>query len=164
MKKKIDRRMIRLWLLREICLFLSGEISSDSFDDNIYCKKHRLSILSQDPTCYSIFWFFWWFYDDYRGRNWEELFDIYSEENRRTIKVIGDMLVMLTSEFDIYKERIGPIKRFKSIFLRQNATPSFYPFCSDWDRITARKRFFLDKDDYVPKIIPQSVFNIYICC
>ena len=37
-----------------------------------------------------------------------------------------------------------------------------YPFLSELDRSAAREQFLLHRADYVPKFIPQSVYDIYI--
>ena len=95
----VDRRVVRLWLLREICLFLSGRISSGKFDDDFFGGT-KFKLIASDPTCYDVAYWFWNFYDDFKDQAWSELFDANDEENGETVRIIGDILILLTSEFE----------------------------------------------------------------
>ena len=170
----VDRRVIRLWLLREICLFLSGGISSDKFDEDVLLGGPKSELIANDPTCYDIAYWFWFFYDDYKDQPWTELFDVNAEENRETVRVIGDILILLTSGFEFAgKKKDGCLKTllgalFRLLFFWRYFSWKWspprppYPFLSESDRSAAREQFLLHRVDYVPKFIPQSVYDIYI--
>ena len=111
----VDRRVVRLWLLREICLFLSGGISSDKFDEDALLGGTKSELIANDPTCYDVAYWFWFFYDDYKDQPWPELFDAGKEENRETVRIIGDILILLTSEFEFAGKRL-PDDCFQSAF------------------------------------------------
>ena len=180
MRKKthpVDRRVVRLWLLREICLFLSGEISSDKFDEDVLLGGTKSELIANDPTCYDVAYWFWSFYDDYKDQPWPELFDVGKEENRETVRIIGDILILLTSDYEFDNNKDGCLTTvFRAIFRllffwtfwlrRKSKRPSlpsrFYPFRSESDRKTAREQFLSHREDYVPKLIPQSVYDVYI--
>ena len=104
----VDRCVVRLWLLREICLFLSGRISSGKFDDDFFGGT-KFKLIANDPTCHDVAYVFWSFYDDFKDQPWPP-----------------------------------------------------YPFLSQSDRNAAREQFLLHREEYVPKFIPQSVYDIYI--
>ena len=168
-----DRRVVRLWLLREICLFLSGRISSDKFDEDVLLGGTKSELIANDPTCYDVAYWFWFFYDDYKDQPWPELFDISKEENRETVRIIGDILILLTSEFEFDGNKDGCLTTlFRALFRllffwtfwlrRKPKTRSPYPFLSESDRNAAREQFLLHREDHVPKFIPQSVYEIYI--
>ena len=169
----VDRRVVRLWLLREICLFLSGEISSDKFDEDVLLGGTKSELIANDPTCYDVAYWFWSFYDDYKDQAWPELFDAGKEENRETVRIIGDILILLTSEFEYAGKKDGCLKTlvgavFRLLFFWRYLSwkwspprPS-YPFLSESDRDAAREQFLLHRAEYVPKFIPQSVYDIYI--
>ena len=172
-----DRRVVRLWLLREICLFLSGRITSDKFDEDVLLGGTKSELIANDPTCYDIAYWFWFFYDDYKDQTWPELFDVRKEENRETVRIIGDILILLTSEFEFAGKKDGCLTTvFMAIFrllffwtfwLRRRKKSSSlplppYPFLSESDRSVAREQFLLHREDYVPKFIPQSMYDIYI--
>ena len=173
----VNRRVVRLWLLREICLFLSGRISSDKFDEDVLLGGTKSELIANDPTCYDVAYWFWSFYDDYKDQTWPELFDVGKEENRETVRVIGDILILLTSEFEFAGKKDGCLKTLFRAFFRllffwtywlrgKSKRPSlpsrFYPFRSESDRNAAREQFLLHREDYVPKFIPQSVYDVYI--
>ena len=171
----VDRRVVRLWLLREICLFLSGGISSDKFDEDALLGGTKSELIANDPTCYDIAYWFWSFYDDYKDQAWPELFDAGKEENRETVRIIGDILILLASGFEFAgkKDGCGCLKTFLGALFRlpffwlywlrrRSITRSPYPFLSESDRCAAREQFLLRREDYVPKLIPQSVYDIYI--
>ena len=172
----VDRRVVRLWLLREICLFLSGRISSDKFDDDVLLGGTKSELIANDPTCYDVAYWFWSFYDDYKDQPWAEIFDVNKEENGETVRVIGDILILLTSDFEFAGKNDGCLTAlFRAFFrllffwrywLRRKKSSSQlrppYPFLSESDRNAAREQFLSHRDDYVPKFIPQSVYDIYI--
>ena len=173
----VDRRVVRLWLLREICLFLSGGISSGKFDDDVLLGGTKSELIANDPTCYDIAYVFWSFYDDYKDQLWPELFDVNKEENRETVRVIGDILILLTSKFEFAGKKDGCLKTlfgalFRLLFFwtfwlrrrkKSSSLPSpFYPFLSESDRSAAREQFLLHRAEYVPKLIPQSVYDVYV--
>ena len=106
----VDRRVVRLWLLREICLFLSGRISSDKFDKDVLLGGTKSELIANDPTCYDVAYWFWFFYDDYKDQLWPELFDVGKEENRETVRIIGDILILLTSKFEFAGKKDGCLK------------------------------------------------------
>lgn len=173
-----DRRVVRLWLLREICLFLSGRIASDKFDEDVLLGGTKSELIANDPTCYDVAYWFWFFYDDYKDQLWPELFDANDEENRETVRIIGDILILLTSRFEFAgKKKDGCLTSvfrafFRLLFFwrywlrRKSKRPSlpsrFYPFLSESDRNAAREQFLLHREEYVPKFIPQSVYDTYI--
>ena len=172
-KHPVDRRVVRLWLLREIGLFLSGGISSDKFDMDVLLGGTKSELIANDPTCYDIAYWFWSFYDDYKDQAWPELFDAGKEENRETVRIIGDILILLTSKFefagkkdDCLKTLVGALFRllfFWRYFSWKWSPPRPpYPFLSKSDRDAAREQFLLHRAEYVPKFIPQSVYDIYI--
>ena len=175
-KHPVDRRVVRLWLLREISLFLSGRISSDKFDQDVLLGGTKSELIANDPTCYDVAYWFWSFYDDYKDQPWPELFDVGKEENRETVRVIGDILILLTSKFEFAGKKDGCLTTvFRAIFrllffwtywLRRKKSSSLpqppYPFLSESDRNAAREHFLLHRAEYVPKFIPQSVYDIYI--
>ena len=173
----VDRRVVRLWLLREICLFLSGGISSDKFDEDVLLGGTKSELIANDPTCYDVAYWFWSFYDDYKDQPWPELFDVGKEENRETVRVIGDILILLTSEFEYAGKKDGCLTTlfgtlFRLLFFwtywlrgksKWPSLPSqFYPFRSELDRNAAREQFLLHRENYVPKFLPQSVYDVYI--
>ena len=173
----VDRRVVRLWLLREICLFLSGGISSDKFDEDVLLGGTKSELIANDPTCYDVAYWFWSFYDDYKAQTWSELFDVGKEENRETVRVIGDILILLTSEFEYAGKKDGCLTTlfgtlFRLLFFwtywlrgksKWPSLPSqFYPFRSELDRNAAREQFLLHRENYVPKFLPQSVYDVYI--
>ena len=168
----VDCRVVRLWLLRKICLFLSGGISSGKYDEDFFGGT-KFKLIAEDPTCYDVAYWFWNFYDDFKDQAWSELFDINDEENRETVRIIGDILILLTSEFEFAGKKDGCLKTllgavFRLLFfwrywLRKCSVPSPpYPFLSGSDRSAAREQFLLHRAEYVPKFIPQSVYDIYI--
>lgn len=159
-----DRRRLRSWLLWEIGRFLSGKIASGEFDDAVFGKKHRSLIVGEDVTCYDTFYWFWQFYDDFKDRPWSELFDPDDEHNAKTRRMIGDFLVLLTSDFEYNDRGTGLIRRLKSLFQRrkQEAALRAWPFRSESERTAAWQDFALHREKYVPGIIPQSVYEIYI--
>ena len=168
----VDLRVVRLWLLREICLFLSGGISSGKFDDDFF-GGIKFKLIAEDPTCYDVAYVFWSFYDDFKDQPWSELFDANDEENRETVRIIGDILILLTSGFEFAGKKDGCLKTFfGAVFrlpffwlywLRKWSAPrSPYPFLSESDRRAAREQFLLHRAEYVPKFIPRSVYDIYI--
>lgn len=172
-----DRRVVRLWLLREICLFLSGRIASDKFDEDVLLGGTKSELIANDPTCYDVAYWFWFFYDDYKDQLWPDLFDVDKEENRETVRVIGDILILLTSDFEFAGKKDGCLTSvfrafFRLLFFwtfwlrrrkksRSLRSPS-YPFLSESDRNAAREQFLLHREEYVPKFIPQSVYDTYI--
>ena len=169
----VDRRVVRLWLLREICLFLSGGISSDKFDEDVLLGGTKSELIANDPTCYDVAYWFWSFYDDYKDQPWTELFDVGKEENRETVRLIGDILILLTSKFEFAGKKDGCLTTlfrafFRLLFFwifwlrRRSKTRLPYPFLSESDRNAAREQFLLHGEDYVPKFIPQSVYDVYI--
>ena len=169
----VDRRVVRLWLLREICLFLSGGIPSDKFDEDVLLGGTKSELIANDPTCYDVAYWFWSFYDDYKDQTWPELFDVGKEENRETVRIIGDILILLTSKFEFAGKKDGCLTTvFRAFFrllffwrygLRKRPAPRPpYPFSSESDRNAARERFLLHRAEYVPKLIPQFVYDIYI--
>ena len=175
-KHPVDRRVVRLWLLREICLFLSGRISSGKFDDDFF-GGIKFKLIASEPTCHDVAYVFWNFYDDFKDQAWSELFDINDEENRETVRIIGDILILLTSDFEFAGKKDGCLKTlfgaiFRLLFFwtfwlrrrkKSSSLPSpFYPFLSESDRSAAREQFLLHREDYVPKFVPQSVYDIYI--
>ena len=171
-KHPVDRRVVRLWLLREICLFLSGRISSGKFDDDFFGGT-KFKLIANDPTCYDVAYVFWAFYDDFKDQPWPELFDVNDEENRETVRIIGDILILLTSDFEFAGKKDGCLKTlfgalsrllfFWRFWLRKWSAPrSPYPFLSESDRNSARAYFLSHRTEYVPKLIPQSVYDIYI--
>ncbi|MBR4254418.1 MAG: hypothetical protein IKQ16_04950 [Lentisphaeria bacterium] len=169
----VDCRVVRLWLLREICHFLSGRISSGKFDDD-FSGGTKFKLIANDPTCYDVAYVFWSFYDDFKDQQWSELFDADKEENRETVRIIGDILILLTSEFEFAgKKKDGCLKTllgavFRLLFFwryfswKWSAPRPPYPFLSESDRDAAREQFLLHRAEYVPKFIPQSVYDIYI--
>ena len=170
----VDRRVVRLWLLREICLFLSGKISSDKFDDDFFGGT-KFKLIASDPTCYDVAYWFWNFYDDFKDQPWSELFDAGKEENRETVRIIGDILILLTSGFEFAgkKEKDGCLKTFFGALFRLlffwryfswkwSPPKPPYPFRSESDRDAAREQFLLHQAEYVPKLIPQSLYDVYI--
>ena len=170
----VDRRVVRLWLLREICFFLSGGISSDKFDEDVLLGGTKSELIANDPTCYDVAYWFWSFYDDFKDQPWSELFDAGKEENRETVRIIGDILILLTSGFEFagkkkdscLKTLLGAVFRllffWRYFSLKWSAPRPPYPFLSESDRSAAREQFFLHRAKYVPKFIPQSVYDIYI--
>ena len=169
----VDRRVVRLWLLREICLFLSGRISSDKFDQDVLLGGTKSELIANDPTCYDVAYWFWFFYDDYKDQLWPELFDVGKEENRETVRIIGDILILLTSKFEFAGKKDGCLTTvFRAFFrllffwrywLRKRPVPRpSYPFLSESDRDTAREQFLLHREEYVPRLIPQSLYDVYI--
>ena len=169
----VDRRVVSLWLLREICLFLSGGISSDKFDEDVLLGGTKSELIANDPTCYDIAYWFWTFYDDYKDQQWSELFDAGDEENRETVRIIGDILILLTSGFEFKGKNGGCLTALFSAFFRllffwaywlrkRSGQRSPYPFRSISDRDAAREQFLLHRAEYVPKFIPQFVYDIYI--
>ena len=169
----VDRRVVRSWLLREICLFLSGRISSGKFDEDALLGGTKSELIANDPTCYDVAYVFWTFYDDFKDQPWPELFDAGKEENRETVRIIGDILILLTSEFEFAGKKDGCLKTlFRAVFRllffwtywlrRRSIKRSSYPFLSESDRNAAREQFLLHREEYVPKLIPQSVYDIYI--
>ena len=173
----VDRRVVKLWMLREICLFLSGKISSDKFDMDVLLGGTKSELIANDPTCYDIAYWFWFFYDDYKDQTWPELFDINKGENRETVRVIGDILILLTSKFEFAGQKDGCLKTlfgalFRLLFFwcywfrrrKKSSSPPRppYPFLSESDRNAAREQFLLRREEYVPKLIPLSVYDIYI--
>ena len=169
----VDRRVVRLWLLRKICLFLSGRISSGKFDDDVLLGGTKSELIACDPACYDIAYTFWSFYDDYKDQPWSELFDADREENRETVRIIGDILILLTSEFEFAGKKDGCLKTllgaaFRLLFfwrywLRKWSAPRPpYPFLSESDRSAAREQFLLHREEYVPRLIPQSLYDVYI--
>ena len=171
-KHPVDRRVVRLWLLREICLFLSGGISSGKYDDEFFGGT-KFKLIASDPTSYDVAYWFWNFYDDFKDQPWTELFDAGDEENREIVRIIGDILILLTSGFEFAGKKDGCLKTllgalFRLLFFWRYLTwkwspprPS-YPFLSESDRSAAREQFLLHRAEYVPKFIPQSVYDIYI--
>ena len=169
----VDHRVVRLWLLRKICLFLSGRISSGKFDDDFFGGT-KFKLIANDPTCYDVAYVFWSFYDDFKDQPWSELFDANDEENRETVRIIGDILILLTSGFEFAgKKKDGCLKTlfgavFRLLFFwryfswKWSAPRPPYPFLSESDRSAAKEQFLLHRADYVPKFIPQSVYDIYI--
>lgn len=168
----VNRRVVRVWLLREICLFLSGGISSGKFDDDFFGGT-KFKLIASDPTCYDVAYLFWSFYDDFKDQPWSELFDINDEENRETVRIIGDILILLTSEFEFAGKKDGCLKTllgavFRLLFFwryfswKWSAPRPPYPFLSESNRSAARGQFLLHRTDYVPKFVPQSVYDIYI--
>ena len=169
-----DRRVVRLWLLREICLFLSGKISSDKFDEDVLLGGTKSELIANDPTCYDVAYWFWNFYDDFKDQAWSELFDANDEENRETVRIIGDILILLTSGFEFagtkkdgcLKTLVGAL--FRLLFFwryfswKWSAPRPPYPFLSEPDRDAAREQFLLHRAEYVPRLIPQSVYDTYI--
>ena len=175
-KHPVDRRVVRLWLLRDICLFLSGGISSGKYDDDFFGGT-KFKLIASDPTSYDVAYWFWNFYDDFKDQPWSELFDANDEENRETVRIIGDILILLTSGFEFAGKKDGCLTTvFRAIFRllffwtywlrgksKRPSLPSrFYPFRSESDRNAAREHFLLHREDYVPKFIPQSVYDVYI--
>ena len=171
-KHPVDRRVVRLWLLRKICLFLSGGISSDKFDDDFFGGT-KFKLIAEDPTSYDIAYVFWSFYDDFKDQQWSELFDAGDEENRETVRIIGDILILLTSKFEFAGKKDGCLKTllgalFRLLFFwryfswKWSAPRPPYPFLSESDRSAAQEQFLLHRADYVPKYIPQPVYDIYI--
>ena len=169
----VDRRVVRLWLLREICFFLSGGISSDKFDEDVLLGGTKSELIANDPTCYDVAYWFWSFYDDYKDQPWPELFDVGKEENRETVRIIGDILILLTSDYEFDNNKDGCLTTlfgtlFRLLFFwtfwlrRRSKTRLPYPFLSESDRKTAREQFLLHRENYVPKFIPQSVYDVYI--
>ena len=173
----VDRRVVKLWLLREICLFLSGKISSDKFDMDVLLGGTKSELIANDPTCYDIAYWFWFFYDDYKDQPWSEIFDVNKEENRKTVRIIGDILVLLTSDYEFDSNKDGCFMTLLKAVIRlvlfplywlfrktrREKLPSpYYPFCSESDRVKAWDHFLSHQEKYVPKIIPQSVYDIYI--
>ena len=169
----VDRRVVRLWLLREICLFLSGGISSGKFDEDVLLGGTKSELIANDPTCYDIAYWFWSFYDDYKDQAWPELFDAGKKENRETVRIIGDILILLTSKFEFAGKKDGCLKTlvgalFRLLFFWRYFSWKWspprppYPFLSKSDRDAAREQFLLHRAEYVPKFIPQSVYDIYI--
>ena len=170
----VDRRVVRLWLLREICLFLSGRISSDKFDEDVLLGGTKSELIANDPTCYDVAYWFWSFYDDYKDQSWPELFDVNAEKNRETVRVIGDILILLTSKFEFagtkkdgcLKTLFGALFRllfFWTFWLRRRSKTRLpYPFLSESDRNAAREQFLLHREEYVPKLIPQSLYDAYV--
>ena len=160
-------------LLRKICLFLSGRISSGKFDDDFFGGT-KFKLIANDPTCYDVAYWFWSFYDDYKDQSWPELFDANDEENRETVRIIGDILILLTSEFEFSgKKKDGCLKTllgagFRLLFFwryfswKWSAPRPPYPFLSESDRDATRAHFISHREEYVPKFIPQSVYDIYI--
>ncbi len=168
----VDRRVVKLWLLRKICLFLSGGISSGKYDEDFFGGT-KLKLIASDPTCYDVAYWFWFFYDDYKDQLWLELFDVDKEENREMVRIIGDILILLTSKFEFAGKKDGCLKTlfgafFRLLFfwrywLRKRPAPRpSYPFLSESDRDAAREQFLLHRAEYVPKLIPQAVYDIYI--
>ena len=172
-KHPVDRQVVRLWLLRKICLFLSGGISSGKYDEDFFGGT-KFKLIASDPTCYDVAYWFWNFYDDFKDQPWSELFDAGDEENRETVRIIGDILILLTSGFEFAgKKKDGCLKTllgalFRLLFFwcywlrKRSAASPPYPFLSESDRDAAREQFLLHRADYVPKFIPQSVYDIYI--
>ena len=169
----VDRRVVRLWLLREICLFLSGGISSGKFDDDVLCGGTKSELIACDPDCYDVACVFWTIYDDFKDQQWSELFDASDEENRETVRIIGDILILLTSEFEYAGKKDGCLKTllgalFRLLFFwryfswKWSAPRLPYPFRSESDRSAAREQFLLHREEYIPKFIPKSVYDIYI--
>ena len=169
----VDRHVVRLWLLREICLFLSGGISSDKFDEDALLGGTKSELIANDPTCHDVAYWFWSFYDDYKDQPWQELFDARKAENRETVRIIGDILILLTSGFEFAGKKDGCLKTllgavfrllfFWTYWLRRRSGPRPpYPFLSESDRNAARAHFISHREEYVPKFIPQSVYDIYI--
>ena len=171
-KHPVDRRVVRSWLLREICLFLSGGISSGKFDDDFFGGT-KFKLIANDPTCYDVAYVFWSFYDDFKDQPWSELIDVNDEENRETVRIIGDILILLTSKFEFAGKKDGCLKTlvgalFRLLFFWRYFSWKWspprppYPFLSKSDRDAAREQFLLHRAEYVPKFIPQSVYDIYI--
>ena len=169
----VDCRVVRLWLLRKICLFLSGGVSSGKFDDDFFGGR-KFKLIANDPTCYDVAYWFWNFYDDFKDQAWSELFDANDEENRETVRIIGDILILLTSGFEFAgKKKDGCLKTlfgavFRLLFFwryfswKWSPPRPSYPFPSEPDRSAAREQFLLHRAEYVPKFIPRSVYDIYI--
>ena len=168
----VDRRVVRLWLLRKICLFLSGRISSGKFDDDFFGGT-KFKLIAEDPTSYDVAYVFWSFYDDYKDQQWSELFDAGDEENRETVRIIGDILILLTSGFEFAGKKDGCLKTlfgalFRLLFFwryfswKWSAPRPPYPFLSESDRNAAREQFLLHREEYVPRLIPQSLYDVYI--
>ena len=137
----------------------------------------KSELIANDPTCYDVAYWFWFFYDDFKDQPWSGLFDAGREENRETVRIIGDILILLTSGFEFAGKKDGCLKTlfgalsrllfFWCYWLRRRKKSSSlplppYPFLSESDRDAARKRFLLHREDYVPKLIPQSVYDVYI--
>ena len=170
----VDCRVVRLWLLREICFFLSGGISSDKFDEDVLLGGTKSELIANDPTCYDVAYWFWNFYDDFKDRQWSELFDASDEENRETVRIIGDILILLTSGVEFAgNKKDGCLKTLFGAFFRLlffwrywswkwSPPRPPYPFRSESDRSAAREQFLLHRAEYVPKLIPQAVYDTYI--
>ena len=112
-------------------------------------------------------------YDDFKDQPWSELFDANDEENRETVRIIGDILILLTSKFEFAGKKDGCLKTlvgalFRLLFFWRYFSWKWspprppYPFLSKSDRDAAREQFLLHRAEYVPKFIPQSVYDIYI--
>ena len=78
--------------------------------------------------------------------------------------MIGDFLVLLTSDFEYNDKWDGIVRRIRSLFQsrKQKAELRSWPFRSESDRLAAWKDFALHRGEYVPRLIPQSVYDVYI--